>query len=176
MPLIVEDGTGIINADSYVSASEFGTYADDNGLSYADFSDDEIEQAIRRGTRYIDGNYASRWPGSKTYGRDQRLAWPRENVLDSDGSEIPDNEIPWDLKAATIEASHRELIEPGGLVPDAGGAPVTSETVGPISVSYASPQNQNGGRPTRPVIDDLLYSLLLPSSEGRVGYATFLRA
>lgn len=174
MSLIIENGTGVDGAEAYVSVVDFKSYCDARGLDYDNYDDVEIEQAIRRGTRFIDGNYASQWLGHRTYGRDQRLAWPRTNVVDSDGDSIPTNEIPWEVKEATIEAAQRELVEPGGLLPDYGEAAVVTETVGPISVTYDSPKR--GDRPIRPIIDDLLFGLLLAGGNSRVGYATFLRA
>jgi hypothetical protein len=175
MTLIIEDGTGVTGADSYVTLDEFKEYADAHGLDYESFDDDELEQAIRRGTRFIDGNYASQWLGRRTHGRDQRLAWPRTGVIDGDGDAIPVDEIPWEVKYASIESSHRELTDPGSLLPDYGESAVVEETVGPITVKYDAPKR--GDRPIRPVIDDLLVSLLLSGGgNSRVGYATFLRA
>lgn len=59
------------------------------------------------------------------------------------------------VKAAACEAALRAL--DGSLFADVPAQAVTSESVGPISVSYAAPAN--GGRARFTVIDDLLLGL-----------------
>ncbi len=44
--LIVEDGTGLVDAQSYISAAELLTYASLRGLDLSDYSEAELESAI----------------------------------------------------------------------------------------------------------------------------------
>lgn len=72
------------------------------------------------------------------------------------------------VKAAASEAAARAL--DGGLYADIPAQAVTSESVGPISVSYAAPAN--GGRARFTVIDDLLLGL----TESAQGHIPLVRA
>ena len=44
--LIVEDGTGLVDAQSYISAAELLTYASLRGLDLSEYSEAELEAAI----------------------------------------------------------------------------------------------------------------------------------
>lgn len=134
MALVIETGSVVPSANSYLSQATFETYCDAHGLSIAGKTDDEIEAAIIRGTSWIDNHYRSRWPGVRTYGNGQGTQWPRKagsyyygtfvqssflsTITDAEGVAIPINSIPSVLIAATAEAAYRELIKPGSLAPD----------------------------------------------------------
>lgn len=168
MALIVESGTGSATAESYASVAAADLYHSGRGsLGWVGGVADK-EAALRRATVHIDsyGRLPTRmWPGTRTNGRAQALAWPRENVIDTDGVEIADDEIPIELVWATLEAAVRELKAPGSLSPDyVPGERVVSESVGPLSVTYAgatgSERSADAVRPTVPAIDALLANLL----------------
>jgi len=74
MALIVEDGTGLVDAESYVSVVDCGTYCTAHGLSAWTGTDAVKESALRNATQYIDTNYSFRY--DKTY-VDQALEFPR---------------------------------------------------------------------------------------------------
>jgi hypothetical protein len=84
MALIVEDGTALINSESYISVVDARTYVSDfYGTSHAFYvlTDAEIERYLRRAAQYMEGKYEHRWRGyRKTY--EQALAWPRTAVDD----------------------------------------------------------------------------------------------
>lgn len=63
--LIVEDGSGLANAESYVSASDAASYAADRGLTFPASPADKAEAALRRATAYIDNTYRTRFPGQR---------------------------------------------------------------------------------------------------------------
>lgn len=161
MSLEVEDGTGLPDAESYQSVAELKAYWDAHGLSYAGKTNTEIEQAARRGTKYLDANYYERLPGNRVNGRDQALEWPRENVVDDDGVDLPSDELPVELLSAHSEATHRELVSPGSLTPDyVETERVVSEQVGPLQVTY-SDQGTESNRPQVPMIDEIMRPILL---------------
>lgn len=131
------------------------------------------EAALQRATDYIDGRYRyqtaggcwkSMFRGTKTGGRAQDLEWPRTGATDSEGNEIPDDEVPVEVEHATYEAALRELLEPGSLSPVFVEAQqVTREKVGPIEVSYSEATMHGAMPPNRPVvpaIDDILAGLI----------------
>jgi len=100
---VPEDGTGLPNASSYVTADEADDYyaADANfATTWAALSDDRKEQFMIWATRILDQK--STWRGQAT-STTQALAWPRSWVRDREGNLIDDDEIPEPVKAATLE-------------------------------------------------------------------------
>lgn len=122
MALTVENGTGLVDAESYQSVADFKVYCDARGMSYAGKSDTLIEQALRRGTEWLDATYRGSYCGLPLNPPDQALEWPRVGMVDRNGYAIPSDSVPRQVKAATAEASHRELITPGYLLPDYVGS------------------------------------------------------
>lgn len=165
--LIVEDGTGKQNAESYVTAATCAAYAAVRGLS---FDDDEYgEQALRRATTWLDARY--QWPGIRAHGREQALQWPRSSATDVDGLALPSNEIPREIISALCEAAIRELTEPGVLSPDViPGKIVQSAAVsGAVSVTYATNGDVLSQRPISTVIDDIVSSIVRISAMSLAG-------
>lgn len=131
MALIVENGTGLADADAYVSVAEFKDYCDKRGLDYAGKADPEIEQKIRLGTDYVDT--ISRYKGNRKRA-EQSLQFPRQNLYDWGGTEVIG--LPLKVKQAASELAFRALS--GELYEDLDrGGMVKSESVGEISVTYA---------------------------------------
>lgn len=112
MALIIETGTGNLNADSYVNRQEFLDYC---LAQYALVVADEAltDTSLRRAASYMDSLI---WKGAKAKGRNQALAWPRSGVV-CDGDAIPDDEIPREVKGAQYEFARAELAAPGVLSP-----------------------------------------------------------
>lgn len=110
MALIVEDGSGLTNSDSYISLADANSYVADhsNPSSWSAATDDEREEALRLGTQYIDLQYGGKFKGVKA-DRDNALYWPRSGVSDSDNYSYEDYEIPLCLKYAVVEAALRVL-------------------------------------------------------------------
>lgn len=150
MALIVEDGTGVPNADSYVSLSDATAYCAAMGHSaWATASATDQESALRRATQYLDTRY--RYAGNRIT-TTQALEWPRTIRQ-------------WPLRSirdACCELALRAL--DGELYTDAGDAPVTRETVGPITMEYG--YSTNGGQQRYSIVDDMLRGLL--ASIGRL--------
>ena len=71
--IVVEDGTGKANSNSYISAADLTTYATDRGVTIAGTSEDLIIQAM---------DYIEQQPFKGVKGTDaQALQWPRYNVV-----------------------------------------------------------------------------------------------
>jgi hypothetical protein len=137
MSLVVEDGTGLSNADALISVAFADSYHTANGNSTWTGDDSLKEQAIRRATAFISSGYA--WAGYRTRGRKQSLAWPRAGVVDREGYAILIDEIPVEVKNAVAEIALRELVSPGAMNPDFIAASVVKrEQVGSLSVEYAN--------------------------------------
>lgn len=134
MALVVEDGTGKTNADSYISLADANTYdaayvVDSN---WATATDGNKEIALRKGTQYLDARYQGAWRGQRS-NETQALAWPRTGVIDDDGFGLDADEMPVNLKRAAVEAAFRSLAEELLPNPDEGGDIKKEKTrVGPI--------------------------------------------
>lgn len=74
MALIVEDGTGLVNAESYVSVADYKTYHVNRGIGVAG-SDLDIERRLRLATEYIDLRWGGGVQGLKIADT-QALVWP----------------------------------------------------------------------------------------------------
>jgi hypothetical protein len=105
MAIIVEDGTGKTDSNSYVSEADFSTYAADRGITVTGTS----AQLLIRAMDYIEQR---RFRGVKNT-KDQALQWPRYSVW-IDTYSIDSDEIPLLLVEAQIEAA---------LAVDAGNNP-----------------------------------------------------
>lgn len=78
MALIVEDGNGLVNAESYISVADATTYHANRGnADWAAIASDTIrEQLLRKATEYMMAVYRLRWAGYR-YNSTQALDWPR---------------------------------------------------------------------------------------------------
>lgn len=120
MALIVEDGTGKTDSESYLSVADADTYIAkflDDPAAWTSLSPALKETALRKGTRYLNDVYGLRWLGSRT-NVDQALHFPRSGIVDYDGFIIEDDEMPRELGDATAEAALRSVTETNGLLPD----------------------------------------------------------
>lgn len=152
--LIVETGSGVPGANSWITLDEADAYHEAYGnAAWAPLTDEEKKAALRRATNYIVGAYSGKWKGVRTY-EEQTLPWPRQKVYDYDNQLIPDDVIPTALKDAQAEAGFREAIAPNSLLPDRGaGGTITSVSAGSVSVSFDKGASVN---PVFGVIDNLL--------------------
>lgn len=141
MALIVEDGTGLATAESYVSSAFADTYHAARGnTTWADV--DDKDGALRRATDFMVNMYRMRWKGYRT-NTVQVLDWPRSLV------EKPDtlwggfsgigyyliNEIPIEIKTACCELALRAAT--GDLAPDITPDDMAKMVkVGPIEIQY----------------------------------------
>lgn len=132
MPLIVEDGTGKADAESYLSVTDFVAYCDARGLGHGGHghNDTNREIALRNATAYVDT--ISRYKGQRLVAA-QALEFPREALYDWSGH--PVTGVPKRVKDACAELASRALDESLYQDLDRGGL-IKSESVGPISTTY----------------------------------------
>lgn len=99
----VEDGTGIVGANSYVSVSEADDYytIDPNfTATWTALTNTQKEYLLAWSTRILDQKCT--WYGTRVSAT-QALRWPRRGTYDGDGFAIDSDEIPDQLKEATFE-------------------------------------------------------------------------
>lgn len=162
MALIVEDGTGLDNAESYLSVADATTYHTKmgNAAAWAAVGAEAVQEAmLRRATNYLRSRYYAMWSGEPV-APFQRLDWPRWGVPSRDGyNAIPSNSVPEDIKAACAELALKAVS--GDLLPDISQS-VKREKVGPIEVEY---DQYSPSSPAYQSIDAMLAPFLLPGSQ-----------
>lgn len=139
--MIVEDGTGVPGADSYVTLEFADGYFSSRGLSAWDGLDAEVkEQSLVRATDFIDNVF--QWLG-KRRSESQPLRFPRSGLRDYEGAEVTG--IPVGLMQAVCDAA---LIVSGGAelfhTGDANGD-IVSEKIGELAFTYSKPEKGTAG-------------------------------
>ena len=105
MAIIVEDGTGLATAQTYVSAAEADAYFSAREVDAWTGSIAVKESAILVATEYMEATYT--WIGRIT--RDaQALGWPREYLYDKDGRSLS-NTVPTAVKRASFELALKAI-------------------------------------------------------------------
>lgn len=163
MAFVLEDGTGISNANSYANEAELDAYLDDRGVTKPAGN---IDALLVRATDYIEMRWGAKFAGTKLVST-QRLSFPRGDLDEYPG-------VPECLKNATIEYAVRAAS--GSLAPDpvfdttGRRATKTKRKVGPIETETQYAENGAGAiaplfRPY-PLADSLLRPLLAPGALG----------
>lgn len=166
MSLIVEDGTGRADAESYCSEAAADSYhAARMNVTWSALASDAKEAALRNATDYLSFTYSGCWAGSRA-SLTQALDWPRTDVPYADsvegGAYRPHDAVPAELVKATAELALRA--KDGPLVMDLGRETV-SEAVDVIRVTY----KEGGERQTQyAAAEGWLRSLLDFGSGSRV--------
>lgn len=133
MALVTEDGTGLSNAESYVSLADATTrHAALGNADWAAAASDTVrEQALRRATVYMEGAYRSRWKGTKLL-RDQALSWPRYGA-NVDGWTLESTIVPVEVANACADLALKAL--DGDLTPDLERG-IVRKKIGPLETEY----------------------------------------
>lgn len=115
MALVVEDGTGLSNAESYLAVADADTYHVNFGnTSWASASGGAKEVALRQATQYLDSRFGLAWKGRKINAT-MSLDWPRSGVRVDDYA-VDDDFVPPEIENATAILALSALTET--LTPD----------------------------------------------------------
>lgn len=136
---VVEDGTVVANATSYVTLA----FADDylsvkpaaTTTTWDALADADKEDFLMWATRLLDQRTI--WSGVK-YDSDSALQWPRAGVYDRDGLPVATDEIPLQVQQATVEVAFHlvtENVDPSAPGSAAAGG-VKSQKLGPLEIVY----------------------------------------
>ena len=98
MALIIEDGSIVPNANSFVTVAEARLYAGERGVSMP-AGDTEVEQALVKAGDYL-LSYEQKLKGDRA-GASQTMVYPRSDVM-LFGTLFPNDGIPQQLKNAQI--------------------------------------------------------------------------
>lgn len=164
MALIVEDGTGKRDAESYGSVADADIYhAKYGNAKWATYSPGDKEIALRKATDHMVMTLRGLWQGWRTV-TGQALDWPRCGTYRDEHERdlVPDNEVPPEVKGTCFDLA---LIVAGGtpLVPTSSARGKKSIKVGPVAVVY------DGDAPQAPVFVAAMRRIgcyLLPSAGG----------
>lgn len=151
--LIVENGSVVANANSYISVDDARAYAEMRGLTLPD-DDYALEQRLTVALDYIEAQ-RSNFKGSKVSSA-QALQWPRKDVC-VDAFPFPADAIPAELKAAQVRLA--SLSASGvDLMPTGEGLTIKRDVTGPLETEYFS--GSGGLMPRITSVDALLAPLL----------------
>lgn len=137
MALIVEDGSGVANADSFVDLNTFVTWAEARGKTIPD--DETTEALLRRAVDYIASKEAC-FQGYRTDAA-QALPFPRAETY-INGFLIETDAIPQAVITAQMELALASY-EGVSLFPSGNDQFVVFEKVGPIATSYSEKFGNN---------------------------------
>ena len=153
MAIIVEDGSIVANANSYVSDAELSTYAADRGITLTG----TVSQLLIKAMDYIESQAFIGYKSIET----QPLQWPRYGAV-IDGYELNSDVIPQLLKDAQMATaiSIDSGVDPLVTI----GRQIKAESLGPMSTQYMD--NSTASEIIR-TIDSKLQKLLV-SSGGQV--------
>lgn len=92
MPLIVEDGTGVEDVETYCTVAHFKTYCNGLGLAITGVVDERIEQLLRQAGEYMQGMYRGAW-AYEVFG-------------------VVDEKVPREVKNACARLAHKAIAGP----------------------------------------------------------------
>ena len=164
--IIVEDGTGIANANSYATLAEADQYFSDTGnLGWAG-TDDFKNQNLINATAAIDATYGSRYISELRDNTGQALLWPRDTVWDRHRRRLNGDEIPQSLKNGQFEMA---LLRQNGVDLYPEGRKDNNLTAESVSIGDISESKTYQKSPTEQAVYDgfrkieqILWPILLP--------------
>lgn len=136
---IVEDGTGLPNANSYVSVTDFREYWSDRGVIFSTQTDEQIQQHLIKATQYIDKNF--RYIGVRP-NETNALNWPRWYAYSEEGYVY--SGVPNDIVFATCEAGALSIDGISLFTSTEKGVNEKTENVGPVQTTYKYTSQQTG--------------------------------
>lgn len=155
--LIVEDGTGKTDAESFATAAELVSYAAKYGVTVP-ATEAEQESLLRRSALQMQ---TLNWKGCRAH-PDQALSWPRREVV-IDGEIKPSNYIPARIQYGQMALAaeiHTDDVDP---IDKRQGAVIRERVEGAVDVEYAQISNTSGrllpaapDRPSRTQFADYL--------------------
>lgn len=136
--LIIEDGTGKVDAESYATAAELVSYAIKYGVTIP--TDAVTQEALlRRSALAMDG---MKWKGCKTSG-EQALSWPRREV-EIDGEIKPSNYIPARIQYGQMALAAEIYTDDIDPIEKRKGAVIRDKVDGAVEREYAVISNASG--------------------------------
>jgi len=163
MPLVIEDGSLVANANSYVSVADARAYAEARASNFPT-NDAEGEAALIVAMDYLE-SLRGEYQGSKVSPGVQSLQWPRTGVV-IDGWDVPYTFIPSELKFAQIQLAI-ESANGTDLMPTGDGREVIREKIDVLETEWA-PGSGGAAQPIFAKVQAFLAPLLNSGGLGRM--------
>lgn len=162
MTLIIEDGSDVANADSYVTTDELVQYCADFG--YAAPPSDKQEPYLRRAAAQMQ---TMRWQGQQT-NTDQSLVWPRQCIyIRSVYNPLPSDAIPLDIKRGQSQLALDLYEIDTNPIFDAGATgrvtSITKTVTGAVSISKSFDNTGRSSPPSPTEKSDAFFAPFLAS-------------
>jgi len=173
--LIIEDGTGTPDANSYISVDFALNYLlGDRKIKFNSLTDEKKEEALIQGTQLIDILFD--YKGSRLTS-DQALSFPRVGI-ELDG--FPVEGIPTVVKKAAVEGAWLAITE-RRLFNNKSDRVIASERIDVISTSYFNPKDAgvNENKSRFEILNKLLKNLIREEEKkggSSIGSASVIRA
>ena len=132
--LIVEDGTIVSGANSYVSAAQARTYLDTRGILTT-----LTDGLLIRAADYIN-SFRGRFKGTKLTAVESSMQFPRSGVV-IDGQDLPNDKIPQVIPDAQIQTA-LEMFSNRDPLATIEERPVKKEKLGSLEVEYDTSGDQ----------------------------------
>lgn len=166
MALVVENGSGVTDANSYVDVAYLDAYHTARGnagwLASGVTEAQKVEAALRA-MLYVE---TFRFRGQKAAVL-QNCAFPRVGAVTRDGLEWPQNAVPEAVRQAQAEGALRELVSPGTLLPDwePGKGPKRREKLGELEDEWFKQDPNDGKYPFQAILRLLADFILDPTAD-----------
>ncbi len=127
-------GTDLAEVDAYIKGS-VGAGSDAWAVLVAAEDDDGRAKLVVAATRYL---YRQKWQGTATVST-QKTAFPRDGVVDPDGTALADGATPQNLVFAEAEMAAIFAADASVAAAADSGSNIQSLNAGPVSISYFRP-------------------------------------
>lgn len=164
MALIVEDGTGKTDSDTYADDATLTAYAVSLGIADLPVDTDELNALLLNAMTVLETKC---WKGSRTYPENpQALSFPRSG-LSYDGVAVPEDSIPQQLIDAQCSyaiTANTVSLWANNVAGSPGGQVIEETVVGAVTVKYAA--NAGGGATIYETVDARADALIRPFTCG----------
>jgi len=136
MACTIDDTVGGADANSYCSIADADSYHETHpyATTWEDAETDSKCRALQTATRLLDQWYE--WTGIVVTS-EQRLLWPRADVIGPNGYVIPTNAIPERVVQATAELARLLLVADRTAESDVASQGITGLTAGAIALTFS---------------------------------------
>lgn len=172
MALILEDGTGVVGANTYITVEEARAYTAARGVILPT-EDAEVEPMLVNAADYTE-LFSDKYKGKRNTST-QGLSWPRTGVI-LDETAFPDDKIPTRLKSAQAQGV-LDIANGATLSPNITGYAIRKMKADVVEIEYAAGGSVNQSStpeitPEFPKIDNWLKPLF----RNMIGLLSVVRA
>lgn len=166
MTIVVEDGTGLADAQSYVSIAYVDTYAAQRNNANWTGDNAKKEGAVIAATQFLDATFKFNGSLSSTA---QALSFPRTDIYDKEGRLL--SGVPERVKQACAELAMVAIVQSLITSPETAAVKRERSKVGDIEkeVEFAITSGSSSDASPAPMVDRLLSDLINTGSTSSIG-------